>query len=168
MLSNVWLDDCGETGKIIERKSSKAKNLVGIPFFLMNREQKIELMLKCLESLLGTPYKFGGNVPQDGGIDCSGFVLEGLRSIGEWGLSDATSQMIYNNFVKRDGAYSVNNIERGDLLFFGKSQKEITHVAIAYNKNFMIEAGGNNTNGMVRIRPITWRSDKVAAIRGIH
>lgn len=132
----------------------------------MKRSEKIDLMIKYLEHFLGTPYKYGGKVTQDGGLDCSGFVLEGLRAIGEWGSKVSNSQNIFNDLTKRSGVSS-DKIERGDVIFFGKSTSSITHVAIAYGPQTMIEAGGNNTNGMVRLRPITWRRDKVAVIRPI-
>ena len=133
----------------------------------MTPKEKIDLMIKYIESFLGTPYKFGGNVTQDGGLDCSALVLEGLRSIGEWDKKDATAQMIYNNLTSRIKRQSVYMPSKGDVIFFGKSTNDITHVAIAYNSHFMIEAGGNNTDGMVRIRPIEWRKDKVAIVRTI-
>ena len=41
---------------------------------------KRELALKIAESLLWTPYKWGGDDPS--GLDCSGMMVEVLKSVG--------------------------------------------------------------------------------------
>lgn len=115
--------------------------------------------------LVGIPYKFGGNVPQDGGMDCSAFCLELLRSLGLWGPPDATAQMIFDKYNTPEySVYSVNKQE-GDFLFFGKSIREITHIAYAISDSKMLEAGGTDENGMIRLRRIDWRKDIVAVLR---
>lgn len=121
-----------------------------------------ECLLFYLISFLGTPYKLGGNVTQDGGIDCGALVLEGLRSVGLWGLSDARAQDIYNHFANKR-VYGIP--QKANLLFFGADTSKISHVAVVYNDFQMIEAGGDDKTGMVRIRPIKWRSDLVAIIK---
>jgi cell wall-associated NlpC family hydrolase len=61
-----------------------------------------------------------------------------------------------------------SGIERNSLLFFGKSTRQVTHVAIAINDNQMIEAAGEGKEstslGMIRLRPIHSRRDMVGAI----
>lgn len=111
---------------------------------------------------IGTPYKLGGNVTQDGGIDCSGLVLEGLRSVGKWGKNDDTAQGIYGTFNKQTNLK--DKPQPGMLLFFGESSKKISHVAVCLNEFQMIEAGGTDKDGMVRIRPLSWRKDMVAIL----
>lgn len=124
--------------------------------------------------LVGIPYKLGGNVPQDGGMDCSAFCLELLRSLGLWGTTDASCQMIYDRL--REDAFTVTKImgpltsaeegvQEGDFLFFGKSYKEITHIAYAINNRHMLEAGGTDKTGMIRLRKQSWRKDLVAVLR---
>jgi cell wall-associated NlpC family hydrolase len=115
-------------------------------------------------SFLGTPYVWGGNDITTG-LDCSGMVCEVMRSTGKLGNNDLNSQGLYNNFkhlAKSSG------IKRNSLLFFGASTDKITHVAIAIDKKFLIEAGGEgrieSDKGYVRIRPISNRSDLVAAL----
>lgn len=128
--------------------------------------------------LVGIPYKLGGNVPQDGGMDCSAFCLELLRSLGLWNTSDATAQMIYDRL--RDGSFIATKVmdiptaegvqegvQEGDFLFFGKSTKEITHTAYALNDRHMLEAGGTDKTGMIRLRKQSWRKDLVAVLRFI-
>ena len=127
--------------------------------------KKKDLMIDYMWTFIGnTPYKWGGNVIQDGGLDCSGYVLEGLRSIGLWGLRDATSQDIFSTLKKR-GYDETKEVERGDLMFFGRNFEKIIHVSVCINKEQMIEAGGDNKNGMVRVRPLSWRRDFLTALR---
>lgn len=127
------------------------------------RIKMVERFLSYLERFIGVPYVFGGNSTIDKGLDCSGFVLEGLRSIGKWGKSDATAQQIFLTFCSSCTIHE--DPQPGDLLFFGQDRTKITHIAVCLNDKQMIEAGGNNTNGMVRLRPLNWRSDGVAILR---
>lgn len=106
-------------------------------------------------------YDWGGNYPTTG-LDCSGFVCEVLRSYGAIGPEDLTSQMLYNRFYVNE----IRGPARNCLLFFGKSKKFITHVAIAISGTHIIEAAGegreSTRRGYVRLRPITYRGDLVA------
>jgi cell wall-associated NlpC family hydrolase len=127
---------------------------------------KAQFLVEYLQRFIGQKYIWGGNDAHDGGYDCSGLVLEGLRAIGLWGNSDNSSKGIFVHF--RGKAQLASHPTTGDLLFFGKSQQEITHVAVAINHWQMVEAGGGDSKsnrGMVRVRPIAWRSDLVATLR---
>lgn len=127
------------------------------------KEEYIDEMISYLKTFIGIRYKFGGNSPRDEGFDCSGLILEGLRSIGMWGKRDDTARGIFTSLIS-----SLRIMEekpkKGCLLFFGLSRQEITHVALAINDFQMIEAGGTNNSGFVRIRAITWRNDIVAIL----
>lgn len=128
-------------------------------------KEQIELMTKFAWAMIGTPYKLGGNVPQHGGMDCSAFCLELLRSQKLWGLDDATAKQIYTKFYPNRVTYSPSYpIHEGDFLFFGEGDN-ITHIAYAVGSAAMIEAGGNDQTGMIRLRPISWRRDLVAVAR---
>ena len=111
-----------------------------------------------------TKYTWGGNT-REYGFDCSGLVCECLRSIGKLDKRDLTAQGIYDRYAARQ----TSSLHRNAILFFGESVEKITHIAIALNPTQMIEAGGEGRvetkNGYVRIRPISNRSDLVAAIR---
>jgi len=127
-------------------------------------QNELAILTKYAWSLVGIPYKLGGNVPQDGGMDCSSFCLELMRSIGKWGTDDANCQMIWH---KLGGIFGqgTHKIIEGDFLLFGKSHTELTHIAYAINDKWMIEAGGTDKTGMIRARPQAWRKDLVAVIR---
>jgi len=130
----------------------------------MLSQKEIEIMTKYAWSLVGTPYKLGGNVPQDGGMDCSAVALELMRAVGKWGTDDANVQMIWSKLGAAFGRGNVATRE-GDFLLFGKSLMELTHISYAIDGIWMLEAGGTDKTGMVRPRPQTWRKDLVAVIR---
>jgi cell wall-associated NlpC family hydrolase len=123
---------------------------------------------KCF---IGMKYIWGGDDASDGGFDCSGLVLECLRSVGLWDLSDTTAQGIYNTLKHKYSAKSKEHratLEVGDILFFGPTIDSINHTAIFSGFGQMIEAGGGNaTNkkGMVRKRLLTHRKDFIAFIK---
>ena len=129
-------------------------------------------LAKYLEHFIGKPYIWAG----DGvvGFDCSGLVLEGLWALGILPQKDLTAQGIYDALVKSGWRKPFVSVTKpDDVLFFGKDEKHITHVAVAVDDFRMIEAGGGGSKcktvatstGMVRIRPITNRNDCVAILR---
>ena len=117
---------------------------------------------------LGTPYVWGGESMSEGGFDCSGFVYNVLNDSGIKAGRD-TAQGYYTKFKKYEVAKTP--IYSGDLLFFGKSKNNITHVAIAVSNTEMIESIGNKKNTKnnkgkgVSISRVTRRKDLVAVCR---
>jgi cell wall-associated NlpC family hydrolase len=131
-----------------------------------------ELFLAILMSHIGVPYKWGGNNRLEG-FDCSGFVQEGLMSIGLDPRGDQTAQGLFEILSQIHNVKFINEPLRGDILFFGKDAESITHTAVAINSVLMIEAGGGGRNtttiedakahsAMVRVRPI--RKDLVRIV----
>lgn len=88
---------------------------------------------------LGKPYVWGGESESEGGYDCSGFVYSVLNKCGM--TVPRTTAQGYSLLGK-----TVTNIQSGDLLYFGKSTKRISHIAIAINSTQMIESVGNSKN----------------------
>lgn len=126
---------------------------------------------------VGRPYIWGGDGSGKcgGGFDCSGLVLECLWALGILPQKDMTAQgiydVLYNQLVWSTPEHGKEKAD--DLLFFGKDDTRITHVAIAIGNGLMVEAGGGGSKcktpatstGMVHVRPISWRKDLVAALR---
>lgn len=121
-------------------------------------------------STLWRPYVFGGD--DFNGIDCSGLVLELLKSVGLWpNKADTTASGIFHHFAQ----YRVDDPVFGALSFYGASVSAISHVGFCLNNQLMIEAGGGDAstktpedaarkNAFVRIRPIKFRSDFVGLV----
>lgn len=128
----------------------------------------MKINIELAKKYLGRPYVWGGNCEAEGGYDCSGFVFQVLHQSG-FKVERDTAQGYYNTFSKYET--SKTNIVTGDLLFFGKSKKSITHIAIAMNNKTMIESIGNSKNTIkkpgkgVSISNITRRKDLVAVCR---
>lgn len=135
----------------------------------MSTQEKLDMMVFYAQYFIKTPYQWGGN--NYSGYDCSGFVQEALASVGLDPKGDQSAQTLYDYFSQRWD----EKLNRGSLLFFGKSKKQITHVALAVSKNFMLEAGGGGhlitneaaaraANACIRIRPIDNRGDLVSTL----
>lgn len=113
---------------------------------------------------LGKPYVWGGESESEGGYDCSGFVYSVLNKCGM--KVPRTTAQGYSVLGK-----TVTNIQSADLLYFGKSTKRITHIAIAINSTQMIESIGNSKNTKtnkgkgVSITNISHRTDLVLVKR---
>lgn len=128
----------------------------------------MKINIELAKKYLGRPYVWGGNCEDEGGYDCSGFVFQVLHQSG-FNVNRDTAQGYYNTFSKYET--SKTNIATGDLLFFGKSKKSITHIAIALDSKTMIESIGNSKNTIkkpgkgVSISNITRRKDLVAVCR---
>tara|TARA_Y100001963_G_C6726152_1_gene421538 strand:+ start:621 stop:1043 length:423 start_codon:yes stop_codon:yes gene_type:complete len=137
---------------------------------LFDKETK-EIMIKYAKSFIGTPYKWGGNGVS--GFDCSGFIQEVLGCVGLDPRGDQTAQRLYDHFLKHSKG---SGIAPGSLLFWGSTPEKITHVSLAIDYFYHIEAGGGNSRtttievaesqgAMVRIRPLKSRKDLISAIK---
>lgn len=136
----------------------------------MNREQWRAL---C-ERELGKPYLWGAEGPE--AYDCSGFVQFALQPLGLDPNGDQTAAGLYRFFDSgRSTEVTVGQSRLGDLVFFG-SDESISHIALAWGEEMMLEAGGGGRKttsvaiarqqgAEVRIRPIARRSDLVGILR---
>lgn len=120
---------------------------------------------------IGVNYLWGGSDPMSG-FDCSGLVLECLAGIGITFPTDMNAQALYNHFKTKEVVIA----EANDLVFYGASPHQITHVAIAINADQIIEAGGGGhkvidlnaakqRDAFVRVRPIHHRKDMQAIVK---
>lgn len=117
-------------------------------------------IVRTARTYLGKPYVWGGESESEGGYDCSGFVYSVLNKCGM--KVPRTTAQGYSALGKK-----VSSIKSADLLYFGKSVKRITHIAIAINSTQMIESIGNSKNTKtnkgkgVSITNISHRNDLV-------
>lgn len=113
-------------------------------------------------NLIGTPYVWGGNTPEQG-LDCSGLLYYIQKKAGS-DVRDMTASG-YSTIGKK---IDIGQQRPGDFLFFGSP---ITHCAIYIGYGKMIESRGGRKNtkenpgtGVV-ISPVTRRHDLVCVRR---
>lgn len=108
------------------------------PDYTLSADVKPGRMARALEtalSLQGTPYRNGGDLPEEG-LDCSGFVKYSFSSVGI--DLPRTSSDMYNATER----VSRSELQPGDLLFFktGRRSRSINHVAIYLGNGRFIHA----------------------------
>ena len=97
-------------------------------------------IVKAAQNYIGTPYVWGGESSQEGGMDCSGFVYNALKDSG-YNIERTTAQG-YRSYGQ---AVSQSNMQPGDLVFFGKNGKA-THIGIYIGNGQMIHSSGGSRN----------------------
>lgn len=117
-----------------------------------------EIAVKVAWSLYGTPYRWTGDDPM-AGFDCSGFVIEVLKSAGRLpGPGDWTAKQLYPMFK------AVQDPTEGCLVFWGKTADGIYHVEFCLDETFSIGASGGDektiteadaikSNAYIKVRP---------------
>lgn len=131
----------------------------------------MELLQMYMMCFIGLPYRWGGDDPING-FDCSGLVQEILAAVDMDPPGDQTAQGLYEYFL--DDCFP--NVKGcGSLVFYGKSTKAITHVAMMIDPVTVIEAGGGGSqttsleaaakqNAYIRLRRFDRRRDIVAVL----
>lgn len=94
-------------------------------------------------SLVGTPYRYGGNTP-DSGFDCSGLVRYVVLRAANVNLPRTTEQM-----GQRGTSLERSDVASGDLVFFNTTGRANSHVGIYVGQNRFVHAPA--TGGTVRL-----------------
>ena len=123
-----------------------------------------EIALKVAWSYLGKPYLWGGDDPM-AGFDCSGFVIECLKSAGRLPrVGDWTAERLYAKFQP-----DISIPYDGCLVFWeNKAKNKIIHVELCLDDTFSIgfSGGGSGTltveeaikqNAYCKVRPFRSR-----------
>jgi hypothetical protein len=114
----------------------------GLPQFIDHSVGEEEISIEAM-SLVGVPYRWGGNTP-DSGFDCSGLVTYVVRRAAAVNLPRTTEQM-------ESVGTSINpdEISPGDLIFFNTTGRAHSHVGIYVGQYRFVNAP--STGGTVRI-----------------
>jgi len=147
-------------------------------------EPNVKSLLPVAMQMMGTPYLWGGASGK--AVDCSGFVKLVYYAQGVILARDASQQARYGESIDFN---NINNLQPGDLLFFGSSAQRISHVGIYLGEGNFIHSSGRvhissidpsdpkyvvdrknqaacrimnslNTEGIVRVKNHPWYNDK--------
>ncbi|AXI84010.1 NlpC/P60 family protein [Xylella taiwanensis] len=127
-----------------------------------NPDAANEVVMRAL-SLVGTPYRFGGNTPE-GGFDCSGLVSYVYRDVLDLRLPRTSYELAAVQGPKID----TEQLATGDLVFFG-SGRSVTHVGIYLSEGRFVHAP--SSGGTVRLDRLDtpyWRDRYTGAKRVLH
>ena len=118
------------------------------------------------QKYIGTPYVWGGESMDEGGMDCSGFVYNALKDAGyNVGRTTAQGYRAYGKTVSK------SEMQPGDLIFFGKNNNDASHIGIYIGNGQMIHSSGGSKNTKanpgkgVSIANVDYRSDFLEARR---
>lgn len=95
-------------------------------------------ILRTGEKYLGLPYVWGGRSGK--GTDCSGFAQSIFSLNGIYLPRDTDEMSIVGQLIGLPGWYDA--LEPGDLIFYTSGKRLITHVAIYYGNQQVIQAAG--------------------------
>lgn len=108
---------------------------------------------------LGLPYTWGGR--SSFGYDCSGFVQMLYSQIGIDLPRDSCQQILDSRLKK----IAIDQMEAGDLLFFGPEEQKIMHVAMYLGEGQFIHATARENQPWIRLSSLQdaeWRGDSQA------
>ena len=94
----------------------------------------INNMLLQSISLIGIPYKWGGNTPQQG-MDCSGFIRYVFKKSLGINLPRTSAEM-----AKLGTHIAISDMKPGDLIFFNTRRGHYTHIGMYIGNNKFIQA----------------------------
>ncbi|MBP0588986.1 C40 family peptidase [Paraburkholderia sp. LEh10] len=118
----------------------------GFPNFVDHSIGREEISIQAM-SLVGVPYRWGGNTP-DSGFDCSGLVHYVVQRAASVNLPRTTADM-----SSRGESVDPDEVAPGDLIFFNTTGRPHSHVGIYVGKLRFVNAP--STGGTVRLDYLT-------------
>ena len=101
-------------------------------------KEKAQPLMKAL-SLLGTPYRLGGDNPAKG-VDCSGFIKGIYKDTANIDLPRTAREMSHEG-----EKIAKDELKPGDLVFFGSHKKTVTHVGIYAGNGEFVHASSSRS-----------------------
>ncbi len=92
-----------------------------------NLDRDVATVIETARSFTGVPYRWGGTTRV--GMDCSGLLCTSFQSIDVALPRTSEEQSRYGSEVKP------KDLREGDLVFFGSSKRNITHVGMVTEVN---------------------------------
>jgi cell wall-associated NlpC family hydrolase len=142
----VRANDCGKRGwravRLPDGKEGflKSRSIEKIP--ARNRISREKLSSTGMR-FLGIPYIWGGSTPK--GFDCSGLIQRIYRLNGVVIPRDTDMQARFGRekpATPADLAAATTSLSTGDLIFFGKTPQNISHVAMILTEGLFLHAYG--------------------------
>ena len=160
-LSIVWLAGCGG-GEASHRTHASAPPAREWPRVAPADPVRANAVLMRAISLVGTPYRWGGNTPESG-FDCSGLVNYVFRDMLDVRLPRTSREL----FTLQGPRIAPGQLAGGDLVFFGSgSGGGVSHVGIYVGEGRFVHAP--NSGGTVRLDRLDgswWRDHYTGARR---
>lgn len=144
------LKDLGKTGSFYhvalpDGRTGYVRQTEVLPFpnWLASRELSDENLIHTAKKMMGAPYLWGGTSPK--GVDCSGFTKTIYFLNGMIIPRDASQQVREGKEV--DTSKNWENLEVGDLLFFGEpatnnTPERVVHVGMWIGNHSFIHSRG--------------------------
>jgi hypothetical protein len=136
----------GSDNSIVAANGASHAPPPGFPHFVDHSIGREEISIQAM-SLVGIPYRWGGNTP-DSGFDCSGLVRYVVQRAASVNLPRTTADMSgHGESIEPD------RIAPGDLIFFNTTGRAHSHVGIYVGKLRFVNAP--STGGTVRLDYLT-------------
>ena len=119
----LLLAGCGGNDNVRPSASQRTPQRDG-PIVQPADPTKANAVLMRAISLVGTPYRYGGNTPE-GGFDCSGLVTYVFRDMLDLRLPRTSRELA----ATQGPRIATDRLAGGDLVFFG-SGGQVSHVGI--------------------------------------
>lgn len=136
----------GSGGSVVVTNGAYHAPPPGFPNFVDHSIGREEISIQAM-SLVGIPYRWGGNTP-DSGFDCSGLVHYVVSRAASVNLPRTTADM-----SGRGESIEPDEIAPGDLIFFNTTGRAHSHVGIYVGKLRFVNAP--STGGTVRLDYLT-------------
>ncbi len=151
---SVLLAACGSAPQQAARKPAVSASTTpraykppsGFPNFVDHSVGREEISIQAM-SLVGVPYRWGGNTPE-AGFDCSGLVRYVVDRAASVNLPRTTAEM-----SGRGESIEPDEVAPGDLIFFNTTGRPHSHVGIYVGKLRFVNAP--STGGTVRLDYLT-------------
>lgn len=132
-----------------------------------------ETMRNLVLKLVGCPYIWCGQNPWTG-FDCSGFVIWVMQVFDILPSGDWTAAGVWAHFAQVPEK-SRDQVELGDLVFYGADPQHITHIMLGLGGGLVIGSSGGGhlittieearkIGAQVKVKPVRYRADLVSVL----